>query len=501
MPGGDGAPVSSGDPVGDATDTDSGKGETDPVTGDDQMVEDDGDVPPVDSGTGPTEGDTGDEIPAGVGTDDADKPAPVTGEDDGTPGPTGDEGDGGDGTDSDIGTNPESEEDGETDEATEDDAIEEENLPLQSSSLPGVGPLALDPTLYGVLQPQFDTTTGTLTIGILFNAGFEATLDGREDSFQIGYDSNVLTLVAPGSPLQLSEVPGTAVTVDPTAGVITVIFNDYVSVTEGQVVGSVTFSGSVSFTECVQSPEPYPSFAYIEFTLPTAPYQAEIEVEGPDCPATEGPFIGMVQYDHQGGMLFILIINSSSPAAGQQVTLTYPTDKLVMDPGSFDVHGFSVEHQREYVIGTAPASDGLITISMIDIGIEGEFVPLQIAIPIGWLVSASCDDTTEVFYTEIGELEFVTDDDRVFDESVHAPGILCNAAPSSKTGIWTTDGDGNPAIERTFDTGDVLVFVPKSSAHARLGSEGVAHGRRCKNSRDRNIPGRQCRRGHRWYLA
>lgn len=307
------------------------------------------------------------------------------------------------------------------------------------------------------MQPAFDTSTGTLSIGVLFLAGFEATLDGREDSFSIGYDSSVLTLVAPGAALQLSDVPGSVVTLDPAAGIITVTFTDYFAVSEGQVLGTVTFSGSVSFDECMPSPEPYPSEASIEFSLPTYPYEASIEVEGPECPVAEGLFIGEVVYDHQGGMLAILIANFSSPAAGQQVTLTYPTDKLVMDPGPFDVYGLSVEHGREFVIGTATASDGLITISMIDTGIEGEWIPLQVAIPTGWLTSASCADATGPTWAEVGELEFVANHGQVFYGYV--PGMLCNAAPASKVGEWTTDGEGNPAIAWTIDTGDVFGYT------------------------------------------
>lgn len=345
---------------------------------------------------------------------------------------------------------------GEIDDGNNPDADKEndDSNSLMGTSRRSMRAPAPDSNTWGVLQPAYDTATNELTIGVLFTDGFEATLDGRVTTFTISYDASVLTL-SPATQLSLTDVPGSTVTVDPVAGIITVTFNDYFAVTGDSVVGTVTIPGSVTFEECVPSTEPYPSEAYIWFGLPNVSTEVGITVTGPECPALDGPTIAMAHYDAPTGMLLIGIINVSfDPIVDKQLTLTYPADKMTFEGKSFDVWGFSAIEGREYIVGTASASDGLITITFRDTGIEGEWLPIYISLPVGWLINNDCADVTDTQWVEVGALTFVSNHGQSFESYV--PGMLCNAEPVSKTGTWSTTSDGEPAIDWTIDTGDVI---------------------------------------------
>lgn len=323
-----------------------------------------------------------------------------------------------------------------------------------------VAPLAAEDTGIGVQSisgtytyatPFFDVATNTLNISVTFDDGFSAAAG---DSIVMEYGWSLE--LQPSSQATLTNIPQASVALDADNLKVIITFTEAYSVAGTSVTGTIAFPGEVYWLQCSTSVEPYTPSGDIWFFLPpSSSYASQTVTAAEECPGITAPTISWMDYDADTGDLEIEVLFSGPNAAGEQVTLTYPVDKMVVSPGPVTVTRYSYELDRQVPVGTATASNGLITISFFDTGLGDvdwtDYTELSME---AWLISGTCSDSGERQIIDVGDLTFVSNTGEEFVENVEV--MLCNAAPMTKTGVFGTNVFGDPIITWTIDTGDVI---------------------------------------------
>lgn len=324
----------------------------------------------------------------------------------------------------------------------------EETKPAPMSS--DISPMAISGSFF-IPRPTFDTATNTLLVEITLNNGFSAAA-GDEISFY--WDDSNLTLFPGDAPIALTGIPGATVEIDDVDIYITIVFGQAVSVIGDPLEGSALVSGDVSFEQCGPNSEPYTQETWLWFFTPSVGWQPQ-EINGDECPATTVPAVSYVDYDEWDAEMYIEVFLPGPPVAGQQMTVSYDPTRLSVPPGPFDLIGYAADLDRNLTIGTATASNGLITITLRDAPVESDWREWsELSFP-ATLLNEDCDPAGGAYFTELDPLLFVTNDGLEFEEDLE--GMVCNAEGPSKTGEWSEDAEGNPIIIWTIDTGDILL--------------------------------------------
>lgn len=315
-----------------------------------------------------------------------------------------------------------------------------------------ITPLSIQPlVLTGgfVLNPAvYDLESGDLTVSVTFDAGFSA-----ENGDTIVFYPYVNT----GGFMQL--VPATFDATDQPISftvsdfAITLVFDDVVS---GPFDLEFTVGTTLTFNDCMTAPGAYNRVAEAGiYTVAAGLEQQTVEftiTSDESCPGLDAIAIDYVRYREVQQELFINGLIPLPLVPGQQATISYPTDKLVAEPGPFPILMLNEELGVVAPVGEAVASNGLITITISgssqQTGWDGR---LDLSLPA--TLTAACEPG-EVGYQEVGELLFVTDQGAEFTSYV--PGVLCNAAPPTKTGELLEDENGRSYILWTIDSGDAF---------------------------------------------
>lgn len=314
---------------------------------------------------------------------------------------------------------------------------------------PEIGVFALAGTY--TLTPTYDVATSALIISVTFDVGFSAAA-GDSIVLQYGWSLELQPL----SEATLTNVPQASVSVDLNNPTVTISFTEAFSVDGASVTGTIAIPGEVYWLQCFASIDPYTPSGDVWFSVPpSGSYVNQGVTAAEECPGITAPTISWIDYDDDSGELDIEVLFPGPNAAGEQVTLTYPVDQLVVSPGPVTVTRYSYELDRQVPVGTATASNGLITISFFDSGLGdvdwSEYTEVTLE---AWLIDGTCADNGDLLIVEVDDLVFVSNTGEEFVEEVDV--LLCNAAPMTKTGVFGTNASGDPAIIWTIDTGDVI---------------------------------------------
>ncbi len=334
----------------------------------------------------------------------------------------------------------------------------EESTPSSNSDTQGrMAPQAEATGSFGVSQITWNANDKALTLEMVFFPGFIAE---QNDTILVYYTSDSL-LLPPGE----VAVPEGMVdaNIDPSSETITFKFLERYEVSGGTIeLHSATLTGDVVFPMCVPSYDSYVSTAQITVEAGDY-YPAQLTVEGPECPATDGgAVVSEVAFNYLTDTLGIqLYVGSTGVPAGTQFTVTYPADLVTVEPGPVEIKTLpTTDIPDPIVVATAEASEGVITITFTGVELPEEGVP-----PIqGYLNAAlnteSCVPEDGQYRVEVGRLYFVASPGGTFMtslptglESPFRNEILCNAAPASMTGELSSDGQ---SVTWTLETGDLL---------------------------------------------
>lgn len=332
---------------------------------------------------------------------------------------------------------------------------EEASTPAPAAMSRGsVQPLAQLTGDYGLTDGSWNESTGVFALDMTFFPTFTAMAG---DTIDILYTSDALAVGA--GPHTVTNAPMT-VTVDAAMETITLTFTaDFVPTDEGFHTATIALDADVIFTACLPTNEAYYSSADIAFVSGDY-YMLPVSVDGPLCPVSSGAAVLDVEYAPELHALYVLFSGiPDENLAGTQLTITYPTDILVVEPGPVDFYT-SESMGSGSPIATAVASNGVITITFIDDIELGREQLVGIGYMEASISSATCVPDSGVYEHEIGRINLVATPGGSF--TVQLPStteggfrntILCNAAPATKTGEISEDGS---EIYWTIDTGDLL---------------------------------------------
>lgn len=335
-----------------------------------------------------------------------------------------------------------------------------DQLSRQNSDM---GSLASAPGNY--LFGLWDFVDGHL-VGVL--AMFPEFAAESGDTLTIYYSSDSLSL-APGS-YPLAGIPAVATANDVTETLTITFTADYAPELPGDggpALVDVAFPGTITFPGCVPTETEYTNQAYVEITQPSPNgdwFRNWFWVDGDTCEPSVAPVVTDLHFEPVAGLLVIYIdIDDAGVAAGTELTITYPAHLMTIQSDPVEVIGGLF---TDTSVGTAIASDGVITITFNDYFPDPEDEDPALMSSLVLFMSASinsaaiCADIDETQEQEIGRIYFVASSGGTFVYSYstsqngdYENTILCNGAPASITGVLNADGS---EILWTLDTGDLI---------------------------------------------
>ncbi|MCO5218122.1 MAG: hypothetical protein M9909_04695 [Thermomicrobiales bacterium] len=295
----------------------------------------------------------------------------------------------------------------------------------------------LDPLMYSAID-------NTLTVSLTLNAGFNAEAD---DVILLGWSSDGYAVAEIVSFVSSSSGDVTAYLI-PESQSIAIEFTVAVTINDPETV-TLNFSLHIPWEDCgVYAASYTPEVSYSVFTTTDDWQYQSIMVKGETCPGTGEVSAWSVQHNQYSQDFEIYLDLPEVLVAGQQVTVTYPVDKLQVTPGTY---GVFILWETE-PIGEAVVGDGVVTITITDSGpLNKDILDLSALIEVPATRMFDCEATQDGYL--IGELTFVANPGGTFTQAHRA---LCDPVPSDLVGEWATDEQGNPYIIWTIDTGSVV---------------------------------------------
>lgn len=228
------------------------------------------------------------------------------------------------------------------------------------------------------------------------------------------------------------------------------------------MVATASFPVNLYFPDCtsVTPGSEYQNSMVLEFEYSNGQPPSSQTVTGEQCevapPASELVVVEWVSYTPSSDFLDIEVYVPSIPLQGSSVTVTYPSASLSLseEPVEMEMFNWDTDEIEVGAVAQADNAAGVITITFIHDGSSDNFDSYSYVNIPGALVNATCDPSQGSYPVDMNPLTYTASTGGSWEDDI--AGILCNAAPASKTGIFSTDGDGNEVITWTMDSGDIL---------------------------------------------
>lgn len=315
----------------------------------------------------------------------------------------------------------------------------------------GIQPLALDDDSAYFSDPWFSgsllSMQGQLSPGGIVDAGETLTFTYSNEYLTLDETPVSFTVNGPVT------AAGTA-QANQSTGTITVTFAEGFEVGGSWAYFQYEIPGTAGdFPECRDLPRAHYNYVDILYGLPFGQTSSQRIEDDEWCEGTGLPDVDWMNFDPFVQQFSLDLYIESSPPAGHEITITYPADQVIFSPGTTSFYLYNYTTGEETLVATGSASDGVLTITFLEFGIDegDEWDSWAYGNFHATLNDAVCVPSGELYYEELDDIVFTASTGLV--ETTWIEGRLCNAAAPTKSGAWSADGE---RIVWTIDTGDLI---------------------------------------------